>query len=149
MRVIHASIHRCHRYRVTPAVLVSATGLEFAYSQAPASFKGSILALYYVSIAAGDLMSAVIYSSLSFLSSIYLLILYAGLMSVSGVLFIVAAYFYVPAPHHSGGGHGGAASEAAHGGDGDARKRRPVADAPPHTAPLVVEWDDGTGKVKR
>lgn len=94
-------------------------------------------------------MSAVIYSSLSFLSSIYLLFLYAGLMSVSGVLFIVAAYFYVPAPHHGGEGHGGAVSEAAHGGDGDVRKRRPAADAPTPTEPLVVEWDSGTGKVKR
>lgn len=33
----------------TAEILVSATGLEFAYSQAPASFKGSILALYYLS----------------------------------------------------------------------------------------------------
>src|SRR5262249_14502828 len=36
-------------------VLVSATGLEFAYSQAPPSMKGVIMAFFYLSITVGNL----------------------------------------------------------------------------------------------
>jgi POT family proton-dependent oligopeptide transporter len=36
-------------------VLVSATGLEFAYSQAPASMKGVIMALWYLAVTVGNL----------------------------------------------------------------------------------------------
>ena len=36
-------------------VLVSATGLEFAYSQAPLSMKGVIMAFWYLSITVGNL----------------------------------------------------------------------------------------------
>jgi POT family proton-dependent oligopeptide transporter len=36
-------------------VLVSATGLEFAYSQAPASMKGTIMSLWYLAITVGGL----------------------------------------------------------------------------------------------
>jgi POT family proton-dependent oligopeptide transporter len=36
-------------------VLVSATGLEFAYSQAPASMKGTIMSLWYLAITIGGL----------------------------------------------------------------------------------------------
>jgi proton-dependent oligopeptide transporter, POT family len=36
-------------------VLVSATGLEFAYSQAPASMKGVIMAFWYLSVTIGNL----------------------------------------------------------------------------------------------
>lgn len=84
----------------TAEVLVSATGLEFAYSQAPPSFKGSIVAVYYLSIACGDLVAAVVYSSLdAVLSSVQLLLLYAILMSLTGVAFIAVACMYVSAPH--------------------------------------------------
>jgi POT family proton-dependent oligopeptide transporter len=36
-------------------VLVSATGLEFAYSQAPASMKGTIMSLWYLAVTVGSL----------------------------------------------------------------------------------------------
>jgi POT family proton-dependent oligopeptide transporter len=36
-------------------VLVSATGLEFAYSQAPLSMKGVIMAFWYLSVTVGSL----------------------------------------------------------------------------------------------
>ena len=36
-------------------VLVSATGLEFAYSQAPLSMKGVIMAFWYLSVTVGNL----------------------------------------------------------------------------------------------
>jgi POT family proton-dependent oligopeptide transporter len=41
-------------------VLVSATGLEFAYSQAPASMKGTITAFWYLGITVGNLWVLVV-----------------------------------------------------------------------------------------
>ena len=41
-------------------VLVSATGLEFAYSQAPASMKGVIMALWYLAVTVGNLWVLVV-----------------------------------------------------------------------------------------
>ena len=39
----------------TGEVLVSATGLEFAYSQAPAAMKGVIMSFWYLSVTFGNL----------------------------------------------------------------------------------------------
>jgi POT family proton-dependent oligopeptide transporter len=83
----------------TAEVLVSATGLEFAYSQAPPSFKGSIVAVYYLSNACGDLIAAAVYSSLSAALSVQLLLLFAGLMAATVLVFIAVAAAYVAAPH--------------------------------------------------
>jgi POT family proton-dependent oligopeptide transporter len=44
-------------------VLVSATGLELAYSQAPVSMKGLIMAFWYLSIAVGNLWVLVVNAS--------------------------------------------------------------------------------------
>lgn len=79
-------------------VLISATGLEFAYSQAPPAFKGSIVAVYYLSIALGDFIAAAVYSSLaSILSSAQVLLVYASLMSATGIVFLAVAYSYLSA----------------------------------------------------
>jgi POT family proton-dependent oligopeptide transporter len=43
-------------------VLVSATGLEFAYSQAPASMKGVIMALWYLAVTVGNLWVLIVNS---------------------------------------------------------------------------------------
>jgi len=44
-------------------VLVSATGIEFAYSQAPASMKGAIMALWYLGTTIGNLWVLILNSS--------------------------------------------------------------------------------------
>jgi len=44
-------------------VLVSATGLEFAYSQAPASMKGTIMSLWYLAVTVGNLWVLILNSS--------------------------------------------------------------------------------------
>ena len=46
-------------------VLVSATGLEFAYSQAPASMKGVIMSLWYLSVTIGGLWVLVVNKSVN------------------------------------------------------------------------------------
>ncbi|UVW30436.1 oligopeptide:H+ symporter [Massilia sp. H6] len=43
-------------------VLVSATGLEFAYSQAPAAMKGVIMALWYLAVTVGNLWVLIVNS---------------------------------------------------------------------------------------
>ena len=44
-------------------VLVSATGLEFAYSQAPSSMKGVIMALWYLAVTIGNLWVIIVNAS--------------------------------------------------------------------------------------
>jgi POT family proton-dependent oligopeptide transporter len=44
-------------------VLVSATGVEFAYSQAPASMKGTIMSLWYLAVTVGSLWVLIVNSS--------------------------------------------------------------------------------------
>jgi POT family proton-dependent oligopeptide transporter len=44
-------------------VLVSATGLEFAYSQAPASMKGTIMSLWYLAVTIGSLWVLIVNAS--------------------------------------------------------------------------------------
>ena len=44
-------------------VLVSATGLEFAYSQAPPSMKGTIMSLWYLAITVGSLWVLIVNAS--------------------------------------------------------------------------------------
>jgi POT family proton-dependent oligopeptide transporter len=44
-------------------VLVSATGLEFAYSQAPASMKGSIMSFWTLAVTVGNLWVLIVNSS--------------------------------------------------------------------------------------
>lgn len=80
-------------------LLVSTTGLEFVYSQAPASMKGSILAMFYLAISLGNVLTGVLYSSLSsVLSSLQLILLLAALMVVAGLIFILLAWRYTPVP---------------------------------------------------
>jgi POT family proton-dependent oligopeptide transporter len=43
-------------------ILVSITGLEFAYAQSPPDMKSTVLALYFVSISIGDLLTALLYT---------------------------------------------------------------------------------------
>ena len=76
-------------------MLVSATGLEFAYSQAPKGVRGSIMALFFASSAVGDTVSGTLYGSLSSqLSPLSLIMLLAGLMSVAGIALTVFAMRY-------------------------------------------------------
>jgi hypothetical protein len=72
-------------------------------SQAPEAFKGSIMAIYFFFMAFGNVLSAVMYGPLSsVLSPFALLLLYATLMSVTGAVFILAAFNYVAGARHRG-----------------------------------------------
>jgi hypothetical protein len=113
-------------------MLVSATGLEFAYSQAPPSMRGSIMALFFLMTFVGDSLNGALYGTLTaVLSPLQMLLLLAALMSASGLVFALLAWRYRPVDASVWGASatgpggataaGGTLSLAAEHGDGDAR----------------------------
>ena len=81
----------------TAEMLVSATGLEFAYSQAPPSMRGTVMAMFFLTTFVGDTVNGLLYNALSaVLTPLQLLILLSALMSLAGVVFGVLAYRYQP-----------------------------------------------------
>jgi POT family proton-dependent oligopeptide transporter len=83
-------------------VLVSATGLEFAYTQAPKSMKGTVTSLWLLTIALGQLLIVAVTHFGGKLAatgagtavSSGRFLLYAGLMSVTAVIFAIATARY-------------------------------------------------------
>jgi proton-dependent oligopeptide transporter, POT family len=75
-------------------VLVSATGLEFAYSQAPRAMKSTLMAFWNLTVSLGNILAAF---AIQLLGDKPLNVLFwycAAGMAVVGVLFTVRAYFY-------------------------------------------------------
>lgn len=73
-------------------VLVSITGLEFAYTQAPKRMKSTIMGFWLLTVAAGNVLVSVI-SKIKLPDSQFFWV-FAALMAGAGVLFGVRAYFY-------------------------------------------------------
>ena len=65
-------------------VLVSVTGLEFAYAQAPRKMKGTIMSLFYLAISIGNLI-VVIVAALNVYTGAASFLFYAALVALSGV----------------------------------------------------------------
>jgi len=74
-------------------ILVSITGLEFAYSEAPAGMKSTMMAAWYVVISLGDLVAGVVLS-LNRFEGEGQYYFFAGLTVVASVLFIPLAIRY-------------------------------------------------------
>ena len=75
-------------------VLVSITGLEFAYSQAPRRMKSTVMALWQLTVTLGNvLVSAISLTRLSAASSFWL---FAAIGLCGALLFGLRAYFYTP-----------------------------------------------------
>jgi POT family proton-dependent oligopeptide transporter len=77
-------------------VLVSVTALEFAYTQAPASMKSTIMGLWYLTIGVGSLLTASV-ASLNVFSGAGYFVFFTALMLGGAVLFRVVARRYRPA----------------------------------------------------
>ena len=77
-------------------VLVSVTALEFAFTQAPAQMKSAIMALWYVTISLGQLLTAVV-SGLNRFRGAAFFEFFAVLMLGAAILFAVVARRYRPA----------------------------------------------------
>lgn len=85
-------------------VMVSVTGLEFAYTQAPRALKSLVMSLFMVSVAIGNLLTAAVNWSIqgangqSLLRGADYFWFFSGLMLVTALLFIgVSRYYQVSA----------------------------------------------------
>lgn len=77
-------------------VFVSATGLEFFYSEAPPPVKSVVLALFFLTTAAGDLMNGLLYAALGFLATSSLIWVVTALNVLAALLFCWLAARFVP-----------------------------------------------------
>lgn len=75
-------------------VLVSVTGLEFAYSQAPKRMKSTIMGFWLLTVAMGNLLVSLL-AEFGKLPLIQFFWLFAGLMLVAGFVFGLRAHYYV------------------------------------------------------
>ncbi|MEI6791316.1 MAG: MFS transporter [Myxococcaceae bacterium] len=76
-------------------VLVSVTGLEFAYTQAPKRMKSTVMGFWLLSVAFGNMLVAFT-AHFGHLPLVQFFWLFAGLMGLFALLFSLRAYFYVP-----------------------------------------------------
>lgn len=74
-------------------VMVSITGLEFAYTQAPKAMKSTIMGFWLLSVSLGNKLVAVM-STFENLELAKFFWLFAGLMAAAGVLFGIFSLFY-------------------------------------------------------
>jgi POT family proton-dependent oligopeptide transporter len=75
-------------------VMVSITGLEFAYTQAPARMKSTVMGFWMLTVALGNVLVAFL-AGFKELERVYFFWTFAGLSAAAGLLFGLRAYFYV------------------------------------------------------
>ena len=78
----------------TAEVLVSITGLEFAYTQAPRSMKSTIMGFWLLCVTFGNLLVAFLAPLEETLPLSTFFWVFTGLMGAATVVFMVMAYFY-------------------------------------------------------
>ncbi|XP_030380983.1 peptide transporter family 1 isoform X2 [Scaptodrosophila lebanonensis] len=77
-------------------VMFSVTGLEFSYAQAPPSMKSVLQACWLLTVAFGNVIVVIIAEAAFFDSQASEFFLFAGLMFVDMLIFMVMAYKYQP-----------------------------------------------------
>jgi len=79
-------------------ILISTTGLEFAYTQAPREMKGTLMAFWNLAVSAGNLVVAVISETgvLAGFSGASAFLVYAAITATAGVAMGLIARGYVP-----------------------------------------------------
>ncbi len=76
--------------------LVSVTALEFAYTQAPRSMKGSIMSLYTLSIGGGSFVTAWVTRHVEFANRTNYFLFWAAFMLGGAIAFAIIAAAYKP-----------------------------------------------------
>lgn len=74
-------------------VMVSITGLEFAYTQAPRAMKSTVMGFWLMTVTLGNLLVAAL-AGLQDLPMVDFFWTFAALMAGAGVIFGINAYFY-------------------------------------------------------
>ncbi|EFA83958.1 hypothetical protein PPL_03028 [Heterostelium album PN500] len=77
-------------------ILISITGLEFSYSQAPASMKSMIMSLWLFTDSIGNLIIIVVIESFSITPQWKEYLVFALIMTVPTIVFMYIAYKYQP-----------------------------------------------------
>jgi POT family proton-dependent oligopeptide transporter len=80
-------------------ILVSTTGLEFAYSQAPIDMKGTLMSFWNLTVTAGNLAVALA-SALNVFSGPMLFFFYAAFAAAAGVVLGLIARRYVTVDYY-------------------------------------------------
>jgi len=75
-------------------VLVSATGLEFAYSQAPRQAKGTIMSLWNFTVTVGNQLVSLVAKLNVFTGMAATLFFYSGLVFFAAIVFAIIASRY-------------------------------------------------------
>jgi POT family proton-dependent oligopeptide transporter len=78
-------------------VLVSVTALEFAYGEAPRRLKSVVMGLWYLTIASGSILTALVAWANRFQGVAYYAF-FAVLMLVAAIAFALVAWWYPAAP---------------------------------------------------
>jgi len=78
-------------------IMVSITGLEFAYANAPTSMKSIVMASWQLTVAVGNIVVAII-AEVSFLDPAAEFFFFAGLMGLFVILFFFVARNFRPPP---------------------------------------------------
>ena len=73
--------------------MISITGLEFAYTQAPPRMKSTIMGFWLLTVALGNKLVAVI-TRVTDMELNHLFWLFAGLMALAAILFGIRASLY-------------------------------------------------------
>ncbi len=76
-------------------ILVSVTGLEFAYTQAPPAMKGTVMSLWTVTTAVGNLVVALLAARLNVFTGAGSFLFYAVLVSLAGLGLALTARRHV------------------------------------------------------
>jgi POT family proton-dependent oligopeptide transporter len=76
--------------------LVSVTALEFAYTQAPRSMKGSIMSLYTLSIGGGSFVTSWVTKHVEFATRTNYFLFWAAFMTGGAILLAIIAAAYKP-----------------------------------------------------
>nr|XP_039274799.1 solute carrier family 15 member 2-like [Styela clava] len=77
-------------------VFLSVTGLEFSYTQAPPSMKSVVTSIWLLTVSFGNIIVLIITGVQGIESQVGEFLLFAGLIFVAMIVFIILAYFYVP-----------------------------------------------------
>jgi POT family proton-dependent oligopeptide transporter len=93
--VVHALWQIIPYFIMTVAeVLVSITGLEFAYTQAPRAMKSTIMSFWLLCVTFGNLLVAFLAPLQKAIALSSFFWLFAGLMAGAATIFLLLAYFY-------------------------------------------------------
>jgi POT family proton-dependent oligopeptide transporter len=76
--------------------LVSVTALEFAYTQAPKTMKGTIMSLWFLTIGGGSFLTSLVTRNVEFASRTGYFLFWAAFMTAGAILFAIVAALYKP-----------------------------------------------------